>query len=41
MSVKRADGVPAAVQDGSIAESRHASYVAMYEIAKKRKDWEQ
>ena len=34
-------GVLAAVQDGSIAESRHASYVAMYEIAKKRKDWEQ
>lgn len=27
-------GVLAAVQDGSIAESRHASYVAMYEIAK-------
>ena len=34
-------GVLAAVQDGSIAERRHASYVAMYEIAKKRKDWEQ
>ncbi len=33
-------GVLAAVQAGEIAESRHASYVAMYEIAKKRREWE-
>lgn len=29
-----------ALQAGTIAESRHASYVAMYEEAKKRKEWE-
>jgi ribosome biogenesis GTPase len=29
-----------AVEDGKIAKSRHASYIAMYDEAKEIKDWE-